>query len=79
VTGGYVYRGAALPALDGVYLYGDWGSGTIWSAWQGADGTWQSAPFMRSTGHSISAFGQDEAGELYLVDYNGQLLRFAAG
>lgn len=79
VTGGYVYRGAALPALDGVYLYGDWGSGTIWSAWQGADGTWQSAPFMRSTGHSISAFGQDEAGELYLVDYNGQLLRFATG
>lgn len=80
VTGGYVYRGERIPALQGVYLYGDWCSGTIWSATPGADGTWQAVVSLES-GRSISSFGEDEAGELYLVDYDGAVLRFepAAG
>lgn len=75
VTGGYVYRGERIPALQGVYLYGDWCTGTIWSATPGADGSWQAVVSLES-GRSISSFGEDEAGELYLVDYGGAVLRF---
>jgi glucose/arabinose dehydrogenase len=77
ITGGYVYRGEAIPDLQGVYLYGDWGSGRIWAAYRDESGTWQTSEFME-TGHSISSFGEDEAGELYAVDYSGSVLRFEA-
>ena len=75
VTGGYVYRGASLPALQGSYFYGDWCSGTIWATQQDAAGNRQAVVSLES-GRSISSFGEDEAGELYLVDYDGALLRF---
>jgi glucose/arabinose dehydrogenase len=77
ITGGYVYRGAAIPDLQGAYLYGDWGSGRIWVAYRDDSGGWQSSEFM-VTGHAISSFGEDEQGELYLVDYSGRVLRFEA-
>ncbi len=74
ITGGYVYRGAAYPALTGVYLYADYCSGTIWAAWP-QDGAWQSAELLDSD-ITISSFGEDEAGELYLTDMSGgRLLR----
>lgn len=76
VTGGYVYRGAALPALTGVYFYGDFGTGTIWAAVRDDAGAWQVEPFLTRTGHAISAFGENEAGELFLVDYRGAIYRF---
>jgi glucose/arabinose dehydrogenase len=75
ITGGYVYRGEAIPDLLGVYLYGDWGSGRIWAAYRDESGAWQSIEFMDS-GSAISSFGEDEQGELYLVDYSGRILRF---
>lgn len=75
VAGGYVYRGEAIPALQGVYLYGDFGSGLIWSLVPDGSGGFSSQIFQTSTGFSISSFGEDEAGELYLVNYNGSLLR----
>lgn len=75
VTGGYVYRGAALAdALDGVYLYGDYCSGRIWSAYRDAQGAWNSGVFLE-TGLQISSFGEDESGELYVMDYGGRLFR----
>lgn len=75
VTGGYVYRGAALAAaLDGVYLYGDYCSGRVWAAYRDAQGAWNSGVFLE-TGLQISSFGEDEAGELYVVDYGGRLFR----
>jgi glucose/arabinose dehydrogenase len=67
VTGGYVYRGTALPALQGTYFYGDYCQGTIWELRQAADGSWQSAVALESR-KQISSFGQDSAGELYLTD-----------
>ncbi len=74
ITGGYVYRGAAYPALTGVYLYADYCSGTIWAAWPQA-GSWQTAELLDSD-ITISSFGEDEAGELYLTDMGGgRLLR----
>lgn len=75
VTGGHVYRGEAIPDLVGTYFYGDWCTGTIWAASQNADGSWNARPVLES-GLSISSFGEDEAGELYVVDYDGAILRF---
>ncbi len=76
VTGGYVYRGEALPELQGYYLYGDWCTGTVWAARADKDGHWQSVISLES-GRQISSFGEDENGELYMVDYAGVVLRFA--
>ena len=75
ITGGYVYRGAAIPALQGVYLFGDFGSGLIWSIVPDGSGGFDSQLFLTGTGLSISSFGEDESGELYIVNYNGNLLR----
>jgi len=70
VIGGYRYRGESHPELQGIYLYGDYCSGRIWGALPRNDGTWQSEELL-ATGFNITTFGQDEAGELYVVDYNG--------
>lgn len=64
VTGGYVYRGTRFPALRGLYLYGDFCSGTVW-AMAPEDGT---SAVVGETGLSISSFGEDESGELYITD-----------
>jgi glucose/arabinose dehydrogenase len=82
ITGGYVYRGCRLPGYAGTYFYGDFVSGTIRSFrlqngqptdqrdWTGALG--------RGIG-SISSFGQDAEGELYILDYDGELYRIGPG
>jgi glucose/arabinose dehydrogenase len=67
VTGGQVYRGARWPRLDGVYLYGDYCSGRIWGLRRGQGG-WQSR-LLSDTELEISAFGVDELGVVYVVDY----------
>jgi glucose/arabinose dehydrogenase len=61
VTGGYVYRG--------VYYYGDFCSGRLWGLTR--DGAAWVSQQLLETGHGISTFGEDEAGELYLADYGG--------
>ena len=73
VTGGYVYRGQALPEWQRIYLYGDYCTGIIWGLLHTNSG-WQSQVMFR-TGSNISSFGQDEAGELYLADLGGSLYR----
>lgn len=70
VTGGYVYRGRDFPALSGGYLFGDYCSGTIW----GIDARLRSFAepvVLMQSGLSISSFGLDEDGELYLTDLSG--------
>ena len=74
VTGGYVYRGEAVPELEAVYLYGDYCSGETWAAWRNLDGEWQSDLFY-PVGENVTAFGRDQAGELYIVTYNGDVYR----
>lgn len=67
VTGGFVYRGKAEPNLQGAYLYGDFISGRIWGLQrQGAE--WENV-LLTDTDFGISSFGEDEAGNLYVVDY----------
>jgi glucose/arabinose dehydrogenase len=77
VTGGYVYRGSAVPALIGQYLYGDFCSGRIWAAQRVGSGPWTTAQ-LGATGYAISTFGEDEAGELYFANHaTGDIYQFA--
>lgn len=69
ITGGYVYRGAKLPHLKGQYIYGDYVSGKIW-ALQYNESTKQTAnTSLAQLLGSLSSFGEDEAGELYLLNH----------
>ncbi|MCB9450511.1 MAG: PQQ-dependent sugar dehydrogenase [Anaerolineaceae bacterium] len=77
VTGGYVYRGDALPDLQGVYFFGDWCSGYIWASYRDETEVWHTDVFMQGVGN-ISSFGEDENGELYVVDYRGIVSRLEA-
>ncbi len=72
VTGGYVYRGAALPEWQGIYFYGDYCSGKIWGLPSPPSGPPQ---LLFETSFRISTFGEDEAGELYVADYSGAIYR----
>ena len=74
VTGGYVYRGELLPEWNGVYLYGDFCSGIVWGLLRNPEGVWKSARLFE-TGLNISSFGEDLAGEIYLLDLNGAIFR----
>lgn len=70
VTGGYIYRGQALSSWQGVYFFGDYCTGLVWGLINTPDRSWvQKALF--ETGANITSFGEDENGEIYLVDYNG--------
>jgi hypothetical protein len=75
VTGGYVYRGTKVTAATGRYFYGDYCSGKVWSLRivnGGATGL-RLEPF---TVQGLSSFGQDSAGELYLLSVgSGDLFR----
>lgn len=77
VTGGYVYRGQAAPELQGVYLFGDYCSGFLWASVRDEAGNWQTNRFL-DTGDTISSFGEDETGELYLINHGGTIFQFAA-
>jgi glucose/arabinose dehydrogenase len=70
IIGGYVYHGAAIPALQGAYVFGDLGSGKIWALTQTSPNTF-TRTLLATTGKFTSSFGQDQSGELYLVDYGG--------
>ncbi len=72
VTGGVVYRGA-MPEWQGIYLYADYCRGTVWGLLD-ADGQWQTQVLFE-TRLTVTTFGQDEAGEVYLASDSGQVLR----
>ena len=76
ITGGYVYRGSAVPALQGHYFYGDYCQGWVRS-FRYSDGavafptSWPSL----APGGPILSFGEDAAGELYVLEQGGRVLR----
>jgi glucose/arabinose dehydrogenase len=77
VTGGYVYRGAAIPALQGTYFYGDFCGGFVRSFRLGVGGS-ATEEFDWMTlrpGGNITSFGEDEAGDLYIMTSGGGLFR----
>jgi glucose/arabinose dehydrogenase len=69
VTGGYVYRGAAQPTLQGVYVFADYCSGLIFTLQ--ADLRTNAPKRVLESGLLISAFGTGDDGELYLADLAG--------
>ena len=71
ITGGYVYRGQAMPTLRGTYLYADYVTGRVWGAKQSPQtGAWTST-LLLDLDFPISTFAQDLQGELYIVNYRG--------
>ena len=71
ITGGRVHRGATSASLDGIYFYGDFCSGKIWGLRRNGS-TWENHEFS-DTDLNISSFGEDEAGNLYVIDLNGDI------
>lgn len=69
ITGGYVYRGKRWASLQGQYLYGDYVSGNIWALRYDEATRQVSNTFLVRLIGSLSSFGEDEAGELYLLNY----------
>ena len=78
ITGGFVYRGADLPAVRGRYLYGDYCSGMIWSL-RLEDGEAVDVRREEVSVPQLTSFGEDADGELYLVSQSGSVYRLAAG
>jgi len=68
VTGGFRYRGSTLSAQAGAYLFADFCTGRIWAAAPDAAGRW-TATQIADLPFPVSAFGEDEDGELYLAQY----------
>jgi glucose/arabinose dehydrogenase len=86
VTGGYVYRGNGMPFLKGAYLCGDFGTGVLWSLRPSAGGQFISTRLNNGSGASMTpdqntfsgrlvSFGEDAAGEIYVVSYAGLIYR----
>ena len=74
VSGGYVYRGSELLELVGWYIYGDYCSGNVWGL-DTEDPT--SAPVqLADTGKSIPSFAEGPDGELYIVTFGNEVVRF---
>lgn len=84
VIGGCVYRGSAIPSLQGSYFFGDYGSGRIWSfRYHGApvqpadlqERTAELNPAGTRPISQLSAFAEDASGELYLCDLDGEIYK----
>jgi glucose/arabinose dehydrogenase len=86
ISGGYVYRGCAIPDLRGTYFYADFISGRIWSVRY--DGTTKTDSTVRTTELDppgsqtitrVSSFGEDAYGELYICDhFDGEVYKIIA-
>jgi glucose/arabinose dehydrogenase len=72
VTGGYVYRGS-MPEWNGIYLYGDYCTGYVWGLIN-VDGGWQNKLLFQPNAR-ITSFGQDKAGEIYMVSDTGEVYK----
>jgi glucose/arabinose dehydrogenase len=77
VIGGYVYRGASVPALGSRYVFGDLCSGAIWTIPKGALRP-ATKVLLMDTDLQITSFGEDERGELYVMSLAGTVYRFEA-
>ncbi|HZM00633.1 MAG TPA: PQQ-dependent sugar dehydrogenase [Planctomycetota bacterium] len=82
ITGGFVYRGNAIPDLSGAYFYGDYCTAQIWSLrYNGVavseltERTVELDPPGATAIQLITSFGQGADGEIYVVDQNGEIFR----
>ena len=72
MTGGYVYRGSAHPAMRGLYVFGDYGSGRIWTLTK--SGAAYRMRLALNTSYAISTFGADASGEIWVADWNAGVI-----
>jgi len=80
ITGGYVYRGRAIPALVGVYIYGDYCSGEVFAVRTAQGGRIVGEPWLLVKAKVlISSFGEDDRGEVYVLDHKGAVYQLAPG
>ena len=70
MIGGYVYTGSSISSLQGAYIFGDLQSGRIWTLRESSPGNWMRTLII-SGAPAISSFGQDNSGEVYVLDYAG--------
>ena len=75
ITGGYVYRGSAVPELQGRYFYSDFCSGFLRSVRYDAGVLVERVQWLPNGIGNIQSFGQDGAGNLYMLTQNGRVLR----
>jgi putative heme-binding domain-containing protein len=68
ITGGLVYHGRRLPGLRGAYVYGDWVTGKMWGLWHDGTKVTRHEEIARTTSQ-IVCFGEDNDGELYMVEH----------
>src|SRR5262245_7186505 len=73
VTGGYVYRGNLGTFPAGTYVFADYCTGEIFQR------DWTAHTLLLSAGFFLASFGEDEAGEIYVVDHGGAVHRIVAG
>ena len=66
ISRGYRYQGKDHPDLPGIYFYADCSTGRIWGASQDANGSWIATELL-DTDLQITAFGEDEGGEIYIA------------
>jgi len=78
ITGGYVVRDPSVPALRGKYVYGDYCGGRVWSATLSPGKAKGDRRMNLPNVGSISSFGEDTAGHVYVVSLNGPVYRLAA-
>jgi glucose/arabinose dehydrogenase len=74
ITGGYVYRGKAVPSLEGIYVYGDYQSGRIWGVKE-KDGKAIEAGELTDVSKSkpmIAAFGENRSGDVLILSFEGK-------
>ncbi len=77
ITGGYVYRGSSISNLQGIYMYGDYCSGSVWGAKDQGAGNYQSFKLL-DTGLNIASFAEGNDGEVYLIHLQGEIYKIVA-
>jgi len=75
ITGGFVYRGSALDQLKGLYVYGDFASGRIWTLDHADLNNPVNTQLLRAS-FPIASFGVDQQNELYLCGFDGKIYKF---
>lgn len=69
VIAGHVYRGGAIPELQGVFIYGDWCASNLFTLYKNENGLWESS-LLIPTGDNVTSIGVDEQQEIYITTYS---------
>jgi uncharacterized repeat protein (TIGR03806 family) len=77
ITGGQVYRGTEIPDLDGVYVFGDFVTGSVWGLYELEAGVWDRR-LIANTSLNVAHLALDHDGELYMLGHLGEILRLTA-